>query len=67
VYDPIQHVLESVKQNFKSRLNNDALFDKILETTTIDEVYDATDNLQKNKRRKDISDTCPRSNLSWKA
>jgi hypothetical protein len=51
-YDPVQQVFESAIQDFKSNLKNDALFSTILNTTTIDDVYDATDKLQQEQVKK---------------
>jgi hypothetical protein len=44
--DPLQQAFETAVQEFKSNLNDDPLFSEILATTTIDQVYDATDKLQ---------------------
>lgn len=52
VYDPMQHVFESVIQDFKSSLKDDELFSTILQTTTIDEVYNVTDKLQEEQAKK---------------
>lgn len=46
-HDPVQAVFEKAIRDFKAALKDDALYSEILKTTTIDEVYDATDKLQK--------------------
>jgi hypothetical protein len=44
--DPIQKIFENTVRDFRANLKNDDLYNEILKTTTIDEVYDATDKLQ---------------------
>jgi len=51
-YDPVQVAFENAVRDFKANLKNDALYSKILETTTIDQVYDATDKLQEEQAKK---------------
>jgi hypothetical protein len=51
LYDPVQLAFENAVRDFKTSLNNDALYTKILETTSIDQVYDATDKLQKEQAK----------------
>jgi len=51
-YDPVQIIFENTIRDFRSNLKNDELYDEILKTTTIDEVYDATDKLQKEQAKK---------------
>jgi hypothetical protein len=51
-YDPVQLAFENAVRDFKTSLNNDSLYNKILETTSIDQVYDATDELQKEQAKK---------------
>ncbi|KAK2017314.1 hypothetical protein LZ32DRAFT_576756 [Colletotrichum eremochloae] len=50
-YDPVQQAFESAMQDFKSNLKNEELYRQILGTTSIDQVYDATDELQKEQAR----------------
>jgi hypothetical protein len=50
-YDPIQAAFQSVILEFKNRLKDDKLYSEILKTTSIDEVYDATDQLQKDQAK----------------
>lgn len=50
-YDPIQTAFQSAIRDFKDRIHDDKLCKKILETTSIDEVYDATDELQKEQAK----------------
>ena len=38
-------------REFRAALNNDELYDEILQTTTIDEVYDVTDKLQEEQAK----------------
>jgi hypothetical protein len=52
VHDPVQQVFESVIKDFKLNLKDDELFSAISKTTTIDEVYDATDKLQEEQAKK---------------
>ncbi|GJD05052.1 NACHT domain protein [Colletotrichum higginsianum] len=51
-YDPAQHAFKSAIHEFKSNLKNEELYRQILETTSIDQVYDATDSLQKEQAKK---------------
>ena len=45
-FDPVQDAFERAKRDFRSSLQDDALYDEILQTTSIDQVYDVTDKLQ---------------------
>ena len=51
-YDPVQQTFENVIRDFKSSLNDDALYKEILKTTSIDQVYDLTDKLQEEQAKK---------------
>jgi hypothetical protein len=51
VNEPIQQVFDAVIQEFRKGLKDDRLFDKILETKTIDDVYNATDKLQEEQAK----------------
>ena len=51
-YDPIQAVFENTIREFRLNLKNDKLYNEILKTTTVDEVYDATDKLQEEQVKK---------------
>jgi hypothetical protein len=51
-YDPIQHAFNKCIRDFKAELNNDELYNEILKTTTIDQVYDVTDKLQEEQAKK---------------
>lgn len=44
--DPTQIAFAEAVREFKSKLKNDQLYEEILKTKSIDEVYDATDALQ---------------------
>lgn len=44
--DTLQRAFESAKSDFKTKVNDDKLFEEILQTRSIDEVYDATTKLQ---------------------
>ncbi|ETS84159.1 hypothetical protein PFICI_02184 [Pestalotiopsis fici W106-1] len=44
--DPINDAFERAKREFKDELNDEELYREILQTTSIDQVYDATDKLQ---------------------
>ena len=46
IKDPIQTAFESAIQDFRTRLKNEELYREILQTTSIEQVYDATDKLQ---------------------
>jgi hypothetical protein len=50
-YDPIQVAFQSVIHDFKDKLKDDKLYREILKTTSIDEVYDATDKLQEEQAK----------------
>lgn len=50
-YDPVQLAFRSAMHDFKDKLQDDKLYDEILKTTSIDEVYDATDKLQKEQAK----------------
>jgi hypothetical protein len=50
-YDPVQKAFENAMREFKNSLKDDTLYDEILKTTTIDEVYDATDKLQEEQAK----------------
>ena len=50
-YDPIQVTFRSVIHDFKDKLQDDKLYSEILKTTSIDEVYDVTDKLQKEQAK----------------
>ncbi|RAH81606.1 NACHT domain protein [Aspergillus japonicus CBS 114.51] len=48
----IQNAFDAAVQEFKANLNNDTVYQKILSITSIDEVYDLTDQLQAEQGRK---------------
>ncbi|RYP91269.1 hypothetical protein DL770_002587 [Monosporascus sp. CRB-9-2] len=50
--DPVQVAFEFAKSEFKDKLKDDAIYDEILKTTSIEQVYDFTDNLQKQQAEK---------------
>ncbi|KAK1999388.1 NACHT domain protein [Colletotrichum falcatum] len=50
-YDPVQHAFESAMQDFKSNLKKEELYRQILQTTSIDQVYDATEKLQEEQAK----------------
>ncbi|KAL9621184.1 MAG: hypothetical protein Q9160_004316 [Pyrenula sp. 1 TL-2023] len=49
--DPIQTAFQSVIQDFKNKLKDDMLYEDILKTTSIDEVYDAADRVQEEQAK----------------
>ncbi|UPL01667.1 hypothetical protein LCI18_012601 [Fusarium solani-melongenae] len=49
--DAVRHAFESAIQGFKNNLKDPSLYDQILQTTSIDQVYDATDQLQKEQSK----------------
>jgi hypothetical protein len=51
-FDPIQVAFERATQEFKDSLNDDTLYGEILQTTSIEQVYDATDKIQKEQAEK---------------
>ncbi|MCJ1267692.1 hypothetical protein MMC22_007578 [Lobaria immixta] len=50
-YDSIQVAFRSVIHDFKDKLHDDKLYNEILKITSIDEVYEATDRLQKDQAK----------------
>ncbi|KAL9096860.1 MAG: hypothetical protein Q9165_000824 [Trypethelium subeluteriae] len=50
--DPVQQAFENTAQDFKSNLKDDELYKEILKSTSIDEVYNATDKLQAEQAKK---------------
>ncbi|KIW65266.1 hypothetical protein PV04_07539 [Phialophora macrospora] len=48
-FDPIQAAFDNAVQDFKTDLGNDELIQEISKTSTIDQIYDATDALQKDQ------------------
>ncbi|PKX97986.1 uncharacterized protein P174DRAFT_508347 [Aspergillus novofumigatus IBT 16806] len=48
----IQNAFQAAVHEFKTNLNNDQLYTKLLAVTSIDEVYDLTDKLQADQGRK---------------
>ncbi|RTE76813.1 hypothetical protein BHE90_008704 [Fusarium euwallaceae] len=49
--DALRHAFDSAIKQFKDDLKNPELYDQILQTTSIDQVYDATDQLQKEQSK----------------
>ncbi|RMJ16009.1 hypothetical protein CDV36_004314 [Fusarium kuroshium] len=49
--DAVRHAFDSAIKQFKDELKNPDLYDQILQTTSIDQVYDATDQLQKEQSK----------------
>ncbi|MCJ1307334.1 hypothetical protein MMC25_000980 [Agyrium rufum] len=45
IFDPIDAAYEKAAREFKANLKDDALYDELIQTTNIDQVYDATDKL----------------------
>jgi hypothetical protein len=50
-FDPIQAAFNNAMSSFKAELKDDKVYDDILQTTTIDQVYDATDEIQKKQAK----------------
>lgn len=48
----IQNAFQAAMHEFKTNLNNDEVYAKLLAVTSIDEVYDLTDKLQADQGRK---------------
>ncbi|KAK5451734.1 hypothetical protein LTS15_007994 [Exophiala xenobiotica] len=51
-FDPVQAAFDNAIRDFKANLGDNALIEEISKTKTIDEVYDATDALQKEQAKK---------------
>jgi hypothetical protein len=51
-YNPFQIAFENAIHEFKRTLKDDKLYDEILKTTSINDVYDATDRLQAEQGKK---------------
>ncbi|KAF2239008.1 hypothetical protein EV356DRAFT_504364 [Viridothelium virens] len=51
-YDPVQQAFESASRDFRSNLGDDELYQEILKSASIDEVYNATDKLQAEQANK---------------
>jgi hypothetical protein len=51
-FDPIQAAFDNAVRDFQTNLGNDELIQEISKTSTIDQVYDATDALQKEQHSK---------------
>ncbi|KAJ4214083.1 hypothetical protein NW759_010609 [Fusarium solani] len=49
--DAVKHAFNSAIEKFKKDLKNPDLYDQILQTTSIDQVYDATDKLQEEQSK----------------
>jgi hypothetical protein len=52
VYDPVHQAFTNAIQDFKANLKDDALYDEILKTSSIHQVYDLTDKLQEEQMKK---------------
>ncbi|RYP49270.1 hypothetical protein DL768_004993 [Monosporascus sp. mg162] len=50
--DPVQVAFDFAKSEFKDKLKDDDVYTEILKTTSIGQVYDFTDNLQKQQAEK---------------
>ena len=50
-YDPVQQPFEKCIRDFKADLKDRRLYSEILQTTTIDQVYDVTDKLQEEQAK----------------
>jgi hypothetical protein len=49
--DPAHEAFDRAMREFKSHLDDDNLYSEIFQTTSIQQVYDATDKLQEGTRR----------------
>ena len=50
-YDPVQFAFEKSIRDFKANLKDDRLYSEILQTTTIDQVYNFTEKLQADQNK----------------
>jgi hypothetical protein len=50
-FDPVSNAFDTAKRDFQAQLKNPDLYDKILKTKTIGEVYDFTDKLQEEQAK----------------
>jgi hypothetical protein len=48
-FDPVQNAFDIAIREFRATLNDEEVYKQILQITTIDDVYDATDKLQKDQ------------------
>ncbi|KAI5867325.1 NACHT domain protein [Durotheca rogersii] len=51
VFDPIQAVFQDVMRDFRAELDDEQVYRDILQTTTIDQVHDAAENIQKEQAK----------------
>ncbi|KAI1640418.1 NACHT domain protein [Biscogniauxia mediterranea] len=50
-FDPIQAAFQNAMSGFQAELKDDEVYNNILQITTIDQVYDATDKIQKEQAK----------------
>ncbi|KAI1079677.1 hypothetical protein F5B20DRAFT_160940 [Whalleya microplaca] len=50
-FDPIQNAFDHAVRDFKDSVKDEELYDRILQTRTIDDVYNATDEIQKEQAK----------------
>ena len=50
-FDPIQAAFDSAMREFKANLQDETIYKEILQTTSIKQVYDATDKLQQEQAK----------------
>ncbi|KAI8630272.1 NACHT domain protein [Xylariaceae sp. FL1651] len=50
-FDPVQAAFENAMRDFQAELNDGQIYSDILKVTTIDQVYDATDKIQKEQAK----------------
>lgn len=50
--DPVHQAFEDAIRDFKTKLADDLIYRQILQTTSIDQVYDTTDKIQEEQRKK---------------
>lgn len=55
--DPIKAAFENAIRDFRATLGDEKLLEEISKTKSIDDVYDATDTLQKEQAEKGVSAT----------
>ncbi|KAI1420542.1 NACHT domain protein [Xylaria sp. FL1777] len=51
LFDPVQAAFDSAMSDFKAELKDDQVYNEMLQITTIDQVYDATDEIQRKQAK----------------
>ncbi|KAI0812103.1 NACHT domain protein [Xylaria sp. FL0064] len=51
VFDPVQAAFDNAIRDFKAELKDEQVYNELLQITTIDQVYDATDEIQRKQAK----------------